>query len=248
MIRYCHWTADGFIVATDPLYFWNGYHCWHLFISRPAIFMSGARAGPCWTEIGLADGCGTEAVQQGRCDGWHQGFVCSMIFGCVETKPQKLWHKKPMLLCDSVSQEVGWRWCVARITRSFHDHHDRQEESAPKIVDYYDVTEARLAAHCWLGDTSMNSNNYECLYICPRHLHTWSYMYITVYIYTHCIYICVTTYVHIHIHIHVYRHTDIQTYRHTGIQADIQTGRQTAIHAHIYIHIIINYSYIIIFL
>ena len=242
MIRYCHWTADGFIVATDPLYFWNGYHCWHLFISRPAIFMSGARAGPCWTEIGLADGCGTEAVQQGRCDGWHQGFVCSMIFGCVETKPQKLWHKKPMLLCDSVSQEVGWRWCVARITRSFHDHHDRQEESAPKIVDYYDVTEARLAAHCWLGDTLMNSNNYGCLYICQRHLHTWSYMYITVYIYiyTHCIYIYIYALRHMYTYIFTYMYTDIQIYRHTDIQAYRQTyrqaDRQPYTHTYIYIY------------
>ena len=205
--------------------------------------MSGACAGPCWTEIGLADGCGTEAVQQSRCDGWHQGFVCSMIFGCVETKPQKLWHKKPMLLCDSVSQEVGWRWCVARVTRSFHDHHDRQEESAPKIVDYYDVTEARLAAHCWLGDTSMNSNNYGCLYICPRHLHTWSYMYITVYIYihTHCIYIIyIYALRHMYTYIFTYMYTDIQIYRHTDIQAYRQTyrqaDRQPYTHTHTYIY------------
>ena len=81
------------------------------------------------------------------------------------------------------------------------------------------------------------------------------HVYYCIYIHTHCIYniyICVTTYVHIHIHIHVYRHTDIQTYRHTDIQAYRQTyrqaDRQPYTHTHIYIHIIINYSYIIIYI
>ena len=128
--------------------------------SKELFFSCFLSPGPHWTEVGLNNRCGTKAVQRGT------NCQCQEVTGTSWVEP----HKFPIHFTKKKCSPL------ARLTWvHLHFHSQRhsqqclpwkmmisngiQDESAPKIVDYYDVTEA-----AW----SSSVTNLPCLIACRR--------------------------------------------------------------------------------